>query len=53
MVIVEPPSETGAVNATVAVVAPVAVAAPIVGAPGTVTGVTTGLAGVGGVGTGA
>ena len=33
-VIVEPPLEAGAVNATLAVVAPVKVAAPIVGAPG-------------------
>ena len=33
-VIVDPPSETGAVNATVAVDVPVEVAVPIVGAPG-------------------
>jgi hypothetical protein len=33
-VIVAPPLEPGAVNATVAVVDPVAVAVPIVGAPG-------------------
>jgi hypothetical protein len=38
--IVAPPSEPGAVKATVAVVDPVAVAVPIVGAPGTVRGVT-------------
>ena len=36
MVIVAPPSEPGAVYATVAVVEPVAVAVPIVGAFGTV-----------------
>ena len=30
----EPPSDTGAMNATVAVVVPVEVAVPIVGAPG-------------------
>jgi hypothetical protein len=34
-VIALPPSDAGAVNATVAVVGPVAVAVPIVGAPGT------------------
>jgi hypothetical protein len=40
VVIVAPPSETGAVNPTVAVVDPVAEAVPIVGAPGVVRGVT-------------
>ena len=39
-VIVAPPSEPGAVKATVAVVDPVAVAVPIVGAPGVVRGTT-------------
>jgi hypothetical protein len=42
--IVAPPSEPGAVKATVAVVDPVAVAVPIVGAPGTVRGVAAVLA---------
>ena len=44
MVIVAPPSEPGAVYATVAVVAPVAVAVPIVGALGTVLTTITAIA---------
>jgi hypothetical protein len=40
VLIVEPPLDAGAVNATVADVGPAAATAPIVGAPGTVTGVT-------------
>ena len=39
-VIGDPPSDEGAVNATVAVVGPVAVAVPMTGAPGTPSGVT-------------
>jgi hypothetical protein len=39
VVIVAPPSETGAVKPTVAVVDPVAEAVPIVGAPGTTASV--------------
>ena len=44
MVIVAPPSEPGAVYATVAVVAPVAVAVPIVGALGTALTTITAIA---------
>ena len=40
LVIVEPPSDAGAVKEIVAVVVPVAVAVPMVGAPGAVTGLT-------------
>lgn len=41
--IVDPPFETGAVNATVAVEELFFVAAPMVGAPGTIGSVTTEL----------
>lgn len=37
-IIVDPPSDAGAVKSTVAVVVPVAVAVPIIGAPGATTG---------------